>query len=95
MTLEQITRRLVEIKDVLSKEYFVVEIGIFGSYARGEQTPQSDVDILVRFGKPVGLAFVELAEFIERNLGMKVDLVSVGALKPAMRKAIEAEIIHV
>lgn len=57
------------IKDHLAElhsNYTVSQIGIFGSYVRNEQTPQSDVDILVQFSKPVGfVAFMQLEERLQ------------------------------
>lgn len=68
--------------DELHCKYAVSEIGIFGSYVRNEQTPQSDVDILVEFSKPVGfVAFMHLEERLQELLGTKIDLVSRAALK--------------
>ena len=49
MTVEEIRKILREHKDELRKKYGVLEIGIFGSYVRGEQEKDSDVDILVEF----------------------------------------------
>jgi len=47
---------------------------VFGSFARGEATPESDVDLLVKFSKPIGWAFYGIAEALEKVLGRKVDL---------------------
>jgi predicted nucleotidyltransferase len=47
---------------------------VFGSYARGEATKASDVDLLVKFSKPIGWAFYGIAEDLETALGRKVDL---------------------
>lgn len=55
-------------------------MAVFGSYVRQDQSPQSDFDVLVEFERPLGLAFVDLAEELESILGMHVDLVSRGAL---------------
>ena len=78
------------------KEKFKVErIGIFGSYVRNEQREDSDVDILVEFGEPVGLEFVHLAELLESILEMKVDLVSREAIKSNRWKYVEQDLIYV
>lgn len=66
----------------MQQEYKVKTIGIFGSYARGEETEESDVDILVEFEEPVGLEFVHLADYLEEILGVKVDLLTPDAIKP-------------
>ncbi|MEI9946223.1 MAG: nucleotidyltransferase family protein [Chitinophagaceae bacterium] len=69
--------------------------GVFGSYARGEATEKSDVDVMVDFSEPVGLAFVDLADELERLLRMKVDLVSRGGIKPKYFAVIEPDLIYV
>lgn len=73
---------------MLSEKYEVERIGFFGSYARGEQTNDSDIDILVEFRRPLGWAFFDLQELLERELQRKVDLVSVKALKEQLRDEI-------
>ena len=76
------------------KEFKAEIVGIFGSYARGEQKKESDIDILVRFKEGATLFdLVELAEFLEHKLGMKVDIVSERAVRPELRKSIFKEIV--
>ena len=59
----------------------MVITGIFGSYSRGEQEESSDVDILVELEKPIGFKFFELWDELEELLGVKVDLLTVNAVK--------------
>ena len=66
--------------DEVLRKYKVKKIGLFGSYVRNEQCKKSDVDILVEFSKPVG-----------EMLGVRVDLVTKGALKPILRRSILKE----
>jgi predicted nucleotidyltransferase len=81
-------------KPELQSRYRVKKIGLFGSFARGEQKPNSDVDILVEFSQPIGLfKFLELEEYLETLLGLKVDLVSQKALKPRIGQHILKEVI--
>lgn len=94
-TLDEIKNILAQHKKELADRYKVKEIGIFGSYIRGEQEEKSDLDILVEFEEPIGLEFIELAEFLESILGVKVDLVSKGAVKPNRWKYIEEELVYV
>lgn len=71
---------------------------IFGSYARGEETPESDVDILVRYSKGTCLGLfgiVELIEKLENLLGKKVDLVEEDTLYPRVAKMVNSEKIQV
>ena len=70
-------------------------MAIFGSYARNQQTEESDLDILVEFNRPIGLAFIDLAEELEHILKLKVDLVSKKGLKERYLKSIEQELEYV
>jgi predicted nucleotidyltransferase len=82
---------------VLEEKYKVKEIGIFGSYVRGEQTEKSDVDILVEFegGAKIGLLkFVNMENYLSDILGLKVDLVMKSALKPRIGKQILQEVSY-
>ena len=94
-TLDEIKSVLAQYKEELADRYKVSRIGIFGSYIRGEQREKSDLDILVEFREPIGLEFIELAEFLENILGVKVDLVSKGAVKPNRWRYIEKDLIYV
>jgi uncharacterized protein len=70
-------------------------MALFGSYARGDQQPGSDVDILVEFDPSIGLDFVTLAQAIEKLLGVSVDLVSSRAVNSRTMKFIEQELVYV
>jgi len=94
-TLDETRSVLAQYKEELADRYKVSQIGIFGSYIRGEQGEKSDLDILVEFREPIGLEFIELAEFLESILGVKVDLVSKGAVKPNRWRYIEKDLIYV
>jgi uncharacterized protein len=82
-------------KEQILREYPVRRIALFGSLVRGEQTAESDVDILVDVDPSIGLKFVNLADSLQEMLHCKVDLVSVRGLKPSLLKIIEAESIDV
>lgn len=74
----------------------VVSLSLFGSFARNESTPDSDVDLLVDFGHPATFdQYMELKLYLEDLLGMRVDLVTLGGLRPRLRPRIEAEAIRV
>ncbi|MFH0990460.1 MAG: nucleotidyltransferase family protein [bacterium] len=93
--LQEIQNILTFQKDRLHQQFGVRRLGIFGSYARNDERSDSDVDILVEFDRPIGLAFVDLAEELERILGMKVDLVSRNAISKKMLPSIENELFYV
>jgi hypothetical protein len=102
--IKQPVTSLAEIQQVLNahksdvqERYRVQEIGIFGSFARGEQRRGSDVDILVAFkGRhiPGLLKFIEMERFLEQLLKKKVDLVRKGGIRPELRKAILREVVY-
>lgn len=94
-TLEEIKQWFVLHKSLLHEHYQVREIGIFGSYVRQEQTQTSDVDVLVEFSEtPSLLKFINLENYLTDNLGVKVDLVHKGGLKPRISKQILAEVVY-
>jgi len=95
--IEDILETLRKHKKELKRKYGVKEISIFGSFARGEERESSDVDILVEFEKPVGLEFFELWDELEELLGMKVDLLTVKAVKQKflLWKSIESDLVYV
>ena len=94
-------KTLSEIKEVLNREipdlrkkYFINEIGIFGSYIRGEAFDKSDLDLLVDFTKtPTLLEFAGLENRLSDKLGLKVDLVMKNSLKPAIGREILREVV--
>lgn len=61
---------------------------VFGSFARGEATDESDVDLLVRFSKPIGWAFFGIAEDLEAALGRKVDLATHNMIGKYIRESV-------
>ena len=77
------------------KRFEVRSLALFGSFARDEAGPDSDVDILVEFERPVGLfTFIRLQQHLEGLLGRRVDLVTPDALKQRMRSHILREAIR-
>jgi predicted nucleotidyltransferase len=92
---EEILDLLAQEKPELEKRYQLRRLALFGSYARGDQTERSDLDILVDVHPSIGLKFVSLAEDLERLLGTRVEVVSIRAIKPRNWKTIESELIDV
>lgn len=81
---------------VLTERYHVASLALFGSVARDEARPDSDVDILVEFSQPVGLfLFIELQQELEKLLGCKVDLGTPRSLKSRIKEQVLREAIHV
>lgn len=80
----------------LAEKYHVRSLEIFGSYVRDEQTPESDLDVLVTFDKtPDLLQYIELENHLSDLLGVKVDLVMKSALKPRIGQNILREAVPV
>jgi predicted nucleotidyltransferase len=74
----------------------VKSLSIFGSFARGEERPDSDVDILVEFhGRATFDRYMDTKFYLEELLGRKVDLVTPKAIKPRMKPYIMQDLIHV
>jgi len=94
-SLEEVKRIIDVYRKELEEKFKVKSIAIFGSYARGEQTPQSDIDIIVEFKESVGMLFIHLADFLEEILGIKVDLLTPDAIKKNRIKYIKEELIYV
>lgn len=88
--LRILRQHLPEIKEKYSVSY----LGIFGSYIRGEQTINSDLDVLVEFDETPGLLkYIELEYYLSDLLGVKVDLVTKTGLKPIVGKHILNEVV--
>ncbi|SNR71036.1 hypothetical protein SAMN06266787_11336 [Halorubrum ezzemoulense] len=80
----------------LEQEYPISELGIFGSYARGEQESDSDLDILVAFDKPVTLFdLVRLENELAEEFGIEVNLVTKDSLKPRIETRVRDELVTV
>lgn len=94
-TREEIIALLTNTKPELEQKYMLKTLALFGSYARGEQKEDSDVDILVDVDPSIGLNFVTLAERIESILGLPTEIVSKRALKPRALKCIEQDLMYV
>ena len=74
-------------------EYGITYAAVFGSVARGEDRPESDIDLLVRLGKPLGLfLYMALIRDIEESLGRKVDLVTEKSLNKFVRPYVLPEL---
>jgi len=88
-------RRLEERLLRIRESFGVKRIGIFGSVVRGEETPTSDIDILVEFarGRATFRNFMNLIRYLEDLFGRRVDLVTTSGIDPYLRPYIEDEVI--
>jgi predicted nucleotidyltransferase len=93
---QSIKELLQRIKPELAMKYHVKSLGLFGSVVRDDFSPaKSDVDIIVEFSQPIGIEFVDLADYLEFQIKRKVDLISKNGVKQNFYKEIEREIIYV
>ena len=94
--MERVREALEAEMPALRERFSLRRLAVFGSVARGSESEGSDVDVLVEFEHPAGFDdFMELRFRLEDLLGVRVDLVTVKALRPGMRDAIEREAIRV
>lgn len=91
----QVAKRLRARGDELRDRFAFERIGVFGSFATGEQDLASDVDLLVETEAPGGIRFVEAALFVEELLGRSVDLVRPELLRDPLLSRVNAEVIYV
>jgi len=86
---------LADVKEEIRNRYKAEIIGIFGSYARGEEKDDSDIDVLVKFFKGASLFdFVGLADFLEEKLHGKVDVVPMDTVRDEIRERVFQEAIY-
>ncbi len=93
--LSNIKNILSKLKPELMDKYHVRSIGLFGSVVRKDFDESCDVDIIVDFSQPIGIEFIDLADYIELKLNKPVDLVSKNGVKPNYLRTFESEIIYV
>ncbi len=90
------SERIREYMSELRNDYMVSRLGIFGSFARGEETEYSDIDILVEFSESVDLFhFIRLQYYLAELFGRKIDMVTPDALKPMIKEQIIGEVQYV
>ena len=94
-SLDEIKSSLEKNKSRLFYSYPIKSLAIFGSYARNEENADSDLDIMVEFNDKIGLRFIDLANELERMVGLKVDLVSKKGIKQRYLQSIEEDLIYV
>lgn len=92
-----------KILEILSKElsnleqkFFVSNIGLFGSYSRGTENENSDIDLLIEFSKPVGFfLYMKLEDYLSNLFEKKVEIVTKNALKKQIKDKILRDVVHV
>nr|WP_069791522.1 nucleotidyltransferase family protein [Cyanobacterium sp. IPPAS B-1200]OEJ77910.1 nucleotidyltransferase [Cyanobacterium sp. IPPAS B-1200] len=95
--LTNLQAKIREIKKEIEDKYQIEELGLFGSYVRGEETEDSDIDILIKFHSHHNLGlfkYCELQNLLSEKLGKKVDLVMKDSIKTHIGKYILDEVIY-
>lgn len=92
--LQTILQILRQHKPELQRKYPISKLGVFGSYARGEATEKSDIDIAVEITGPMGLDFVTMADEIEDLFGIKTDVAPLQAIKPKYLVYVQKDIVY-
>lgn len=94
-TKEEVIAILRTLKPIITDAFNVRTIALFGSYARGEQTETSDVDVVVDVDSSIGLDFIDLADLIEDRLGIATDVIPADGIKPRYREFIAKDLLYV
>jgi len=89
-----ILRKIAQVRPELRERFTVKRIGVFGSCARGDDNPESDVDILVELTEPTFDNYMDLKFRLEEVLQQPVDLVLADALKPRIKPLMEREVVY-
>ena len=92
---QDIINKLKQLKPTLFEKYNLSALGLFGSVVRDDFSANSDVDIIIDYHNKMGIEFIDLANFLEDQLQIKVDLVSRRGIKPKYYKEIEKDILYV
>jgi predicted nucleotidyltransferase len=95
ITKNYILLKLKELKPTLKKEFAVSKIGLFGSFADGTSSEDSDIDLLVELERPIGWKFFSLELYLEKVFNRRVDLVTKSALKEPIKNAILNQVNYV
>lgn len=93
--IDDILTKLKSTKSDLVAKYPIAALSLFGSYSRGDQSENSDIDILVELNGKIRSRFIDLAEELESALGRRVDLISKNGIKPRYYNSIEEDLIYV
>ena len=93
-TIDNVLKQIAEIRQELQDRFTVNRIGVFGSIARGEDRPESDVDIIVELEEATFDHYMDLKFRLEDLLGRPVDLVMADTVKPRIKPIIEREVVY-
>lgn len=92
---QDIINTLKQLKPALFEKYNLSSLGLFGSVVRDDFSTKSDVDIIIDYHSKMGIEFIDLANYLENQLEIRVDLISRKGLKESFFKEIENDILYV
>jgi predicted nucleotidyltransferase len=92
LTSEEVFDKLRKELSFLKREYKIKKIGVFGSFAKGKPQEESDLDIIVEFETSIGLAFMDLADYLEKLFNRKVDILTPEGIRSIRVEKIAQEI---
>ena len=98
LTKDEIIEKIKAEKDYLILNFHLTEIGLFGSYVRGQQKKKSDIDILIDYDHEIGISLFEmmdLSEYLSDIFGKKVDLALKRTLKPVIGHYVLNEVVYI
>ena len=90
--LDEVTEKIKSQYPYLSSEFGIKRIGVFGSVAKQADRDQSDIDLVVEFDRPIGLKFMNLAEYMEKLFGRKVDILTRDGIRNIRVKRVSIDI---
>ncbi len=93
-TTSSVVGTIASMRRELDERFTVIRIGVFGSFARGDEGPQSDVDIIVELAEPTFDHYMDLKFRLEEVLQRPVDLVLAETVKPRLKPIIEREVVY-
>ena len=93
-TASSVVQRIAGMRLELSERFTVTRIGVFGSFARDDAGPESDVDIIVELAEPTFDHYMDLKFRLEDVLKRPVDLVMADTVKPRLKPIIDQEVVY-
>lgn len=78
----------------IQDDFGVKNLAVFGSWAKGNPSETSDIDLIVEFNKPIGLKFMDLIDYLENSLKMKVDLLTPAGINSIRNESIKKSILE-
>jgi hypothetical protein len=97
LSSKEIILFLKQNKVLLLKQYYCTEIGLFGSFARNEQTEKSDIDIIVQFEQDTPDLYsteLKLKEFLKKHFNREIDICSKKWIRPVFKQLVLNEAIY-